>query len=94
MVPPAIRKTLGWGLAIISAIGLTLGLTFVGLAIALQFMDPHGFQNNLLGFAVIVGACPLPLTTLSFVCLLIGLGLVYFAHQEESGAAASTTKNP
>lgn len=80
---PSLRKNIGWTMAIISLIGLVLGLTFICLAIALQAMDPHGFESNLLGFAVIVGVCPLPLTVISGVCLPIGLGLVYFAHREE-----------
>lgn len=80
---PSLRKNIGWTMAILGLIGFLLGLTFICLAIALQAMDPRGFENNLLGFAVIVGVCPLPLTVISGVCLPIGLGLVYFAHREE-----------
>lgn len=80
---PSLRKNIGWGIAIVSLIGLILGLSFTCLAVILQSMDPHGFNNNLLGFAVIVGVCPIPLTLISGVCLPIGLGLVYFAHREE-----------
>lgn len=84
---PSLRKNIGWALAILSLIGLVLGLSFTCLALALQAMDPRGFDNNLLGFAVIVGVCPLPLALVSGVCLPVGLGLVFFAHREERESA-------
>lgn len=78
----SMRKSIGWGLALVSAAGLALGLMFLCLALALQLIEPRGFEHNLMGFAVVVGVCPLPLTVISGVGLLIGLGLVYFAHRE------------
>jgi len=83
-VTPAMQKNLGLGMALISVIGLCLGICLACLAITLQAIDPGGFSNNLTGFVVIFGLCPLPLMVISGVCLLIGLAAAFFARGGEA----------
>lgn len=75
------RGMLGWIIAGGGLITLLLGLCLGGLAIALQLMDPAGASNNLMGFAIVFGLCPLPLIVLGTALLGMGAALVYFARQ-------------
>lgn len=92
------RKTLGWVVAALGGLMLLLGLSLMALAIILQLFDPAGPGNNLQGFLVVAGLCPLPLIVVGGAVLAMGVAIVVVARREAASPtpedAASTGNWP